>query len=365
MGKIELPDGSFRRILSAAEVAKVMASFDAIDPFDDASAFWEVKAQGATGVLGPKRYAVLGEDGEVVVHTEHVLGGFVPPPGHDATLDNGRHVWAAEAARAHVGRLQTDELLARLSYEDDYPDWPALVRHSLSSPDAAAQLPEATGRRPFSRVVEAVATGNDAHPIGLDPGGNLSDWEEVVRFDASTGKEQRFSTDPAEVGTTTVDSLRARGVDWGHKTERTAPERVVVDPLLLRHVGKSGGVFVDESPQHLYRDVDEAAVLMEAAGALGTRRFAELTGLPERTARAMVSGRRPAPATVRRAMGQLTSRLTGDPLSRLRDLAEQARGIQCRWPGCEAPPARPGASWCPTHRRRSGDDRRRRKERTT
>ncbi len=357
--KLLLPDGSLRRLLDPDEVGEIMTSFDPLDPFCDASAFWELKAEGTVGILGPKRYAVLGEEGEVVVHTEHVLGGFVPPPDHDATFDNGRHVWAGEAGRAHVARLQAGGLLARLSWEDEHPDWPALERHSLSTPGAAAQMPAPTGRRPFCRVVEAIATDGDAHPIGLDPGGDLAGWEDALRFDARTGMQQRFSTDPADGGATTIDSLRARTVDWGHKTERTVPERVVVDALLVRLVGKSGGVFVDESPQHVYRDVDDAAVLLAAARALGSGRLAELTGLPERTARAMAAGRPPAAATVESALRALQVRFGPDPIPRLLDLAERARQARCRWAGCEEAPARPGASWCPTHRRRSGSERRR------
>lgn len=365
MEKIELPDGSFRRILEPEEVAEVMASFDTLDPFGDDGSFWEVKAQGTTGVLGAKRYAVLDADGEVIAHTEHVLGGFVPPPGSGATTGNGRRRWTGEVGRAHIVRIQTGGLLAPLSWEEEQPDWPALERHSLSTPAAVAEVPEALGRRPFSRVVEAIATHGDAHPMGLDPGGDLADCGDVVRFDARSGTERRFSTDPADLDAVTVESLRARAVEWGHPTERSQPDVVVLDLLLARLVGKSGGVFIDESPQHLYRQIDTAAVLMEAARALGPRHFVELTGLAERTARAMASGRRPAPATVYRALGALTSHLTADPLASLLDLAEEARRVECRWPGCTEPPARPGASWCPTHRRRSGDDRQHKKERAT
>ena len=220
-------------------------------------------------------------------------------------------------------------------------------------------MPAIFGRRPFSRVVEAIATNDDAHPVALDPGGETLVPDELAFYDARTERPVPISTDPEDLSAVVVDSLRARAVEWGRPANRDCPEVVILDPLLEQLVGKSGGAFVDKSPQVLYRDVDAAEVLVVAAGKLGAPVFAELTGLPPRTARAIAEGRRPTPTSTDQAMRALEQRLGCDALARLLDLAEDAASVGCSWPGCDEPTTRRGSTWCATHRRRSGIDRRR------
>jgi hypothetical protein len=357
MDKLQLEDGSYRRIISADEVTEVVGLFRALDPFGDGEPFFEVEAEGTAAIFGAKKYGIVDEAGKVVAHTESGIGGFAPPPGFTTRGLDGRYVITAEIAGAHVQR--GDGLLPPLSWEKVDPHWPALERHSLSTPDAVAELPEIFGRRPFARVIEAIATNDDAHPVALDPGGELLDPDELGFYDARTERSVPISTNPEDLNAVVVDSLRARAVEWGRPAERDCPELVILDPLLERLVGKSGGLFVDKSPQAVYRDVDAAEVLVAAAGKLGAPVFGELTGLPPRTARAIADGRRPVQATVDQAMRALEQRFGRDALVRLLDLAEEAASIQCSWPGCGEPTTRPGATWCAAHRRRSGSDRRR------
>jgi hypothetical protein len=208
-------------------------------------------------------------------------------------------------------------------------------------------------------VIEAIATNDDAHPVALDPGGETLVLDELGFHDARTEWPVPISTDPEDLDAVVVDSLRARAVEWGRPADRDSPEVVILDPLLERLVGKSGGLFVDKSPEVVYRDVDAVEVLVVAAGRLGAPMFAELTGLPPRTARAIANGRKPVPASTEQAMRAMEQRLGRDALARLLDLAEEAASLKCSWPGCDEPTTRPGATWCAVHRRRSGADRRR------
>jgi hypothetical protein len=220
-------------------------------------------------------------------------------------------------------------------------------------------MPATFGRRPFSRVIEAIATNDDAHPVALDPGGESLAFDELAFHDTRTERAIRVTTDPEDLDAVVVDSLRARAVEWGRPADRDCPDLVILDPLLERLVGKSGGAFVDKSPQVLYRDIDAAEVLVQAAKKLGAPVLAELTGLPPRTARAIADGRRPVQATVDQAMRAMEHRLGRDALALLLDLAEEAASLTCSWPGCANTTTRPGATWCASHGHRSGVDRRR------
>jgi hypothetical protein len=109
---------------------------------------------------------------------------------------------------------------------------------------------------------------------------------------------------------------------------------VIVDPVLIRDVGRSGVAYRDGAQQYVRSGVDEASALTRAAQLLGARRTAELTGLPPSTARFIASGRPPSKRTVRRAMRRLTGLFGPHPLPQLLDLAAD---IGCAYPGCDIP----------------------------
>ncbi len=355
MEKLELADGTYLRVLAREEVENLLGLFDDLDPFGDGEPFFDVEAVGEAYVVGPKKYVVRDETGNVIAHTEPVLGGFVPPPGLEARGPDGRRLFTAEIAGAHAER--GDGLLPVLSWEATHPDWPVLERHQLSSPEAIAQMPEALCCRPFSRVVEAISSYGDCHPVACDPGGEITDPRALGFSDARSNRAGEINCDPQAHGAFVVDSLRAQAVEWARHTGDEVPEVVVLDPLLARSVGKSGTLFVDGSDQPVYADVDQAAVLVAAAVKLGAPLMVELCGIPERTVRAFSSGRRPSAGTARRAMTALEARIGADPLPKLLDLAERSSARRCRWPGCEGAPSRPDAAWCPRHRQRSGSER--------
>jgi hypothetical protein len=354
-GKLQLASGEFRRILTYDEICSAMAHFACLDPFGDGQPFFEIKAEGTAAVFAPKKYGIVDETGKIVAYTESGIGAFMAPPGFGERREDGRHVFTADIAAAHVERPSGP--LDSLPWDRWNPDWPAFQRHTFSTPRATEELPESFGRRPFLRIVEAISSYQDAHPVALDPGGEIEEAD-LSFWDGRSCRAIEVTTRPEQQGIV-IDSLRARAVEWGKMTVDEVPAVVVLDEALARRVGKTGVLFVDESDQLVYEDVDQVALLMRVTGTLGAPLLTELSGLPKRTARAIGEGRLPQEATVERAMASIAERLGSEYLPRLLDLVEEVGSLSCRWPGCDGRPARAGASWCSHHRRRSGSDRRR------
>jgi len=76
---------------------------------------------------------------------------------------------------------------------------------------------------------------------------------------------------------------------------------------------------------------------MATARLLGTSQFVYLTGLPDRTARALAGGRQPRASTVRTAWSALTERFGSEPLPGLLDFAVASGSPRCHYPGCDIP----------------------------
>jgi len=338
-----------------------LSGFDPLDAFGDGTCPWEIKAVGTTIVFGPKRYVICDDAGEVLAFTEHVIGAFVPPPGTTGRDGDGQHVWTRQTVQVlALARIAGHSITPPFPWEAAAPDFPALQRYSLSGPDALSNMPPELGLRAFSRIVQGIALFGDVHAVAPDPGGDLSDWRDLNWHDARTGRPISVTTDPGEIGSVLLDTLRARAVAWARPSARDLPESVRLDPLVCRLVGKGGGAFLDGSPQVVFRDVDSAEVLSAAANRLDTSAFAEATGIAPRTARRLARGTRPRRSTVDGALLGLASNLGGDGLLQLLERAEASRS--CRWPGCERA-VEAGAAWCRAHRRRSGVDRARARQR--
>ncbi|MGD0983215.1 MAG: hypothetical protein ABSA65_05265 [Acidimicrobiales bacterium] len=347
---------------SDPRLAAWLSGFDPFDAFGDGTCPWEVKAEGTAVVFGPKRYVISDDAGEVLAFTEHVIGAFVPPPGTTGLDEDGQHLWTRQTVQVLAkARMAGLRLTPSFPWEDTAPDFPALRRQSLSGPEAVSNMPPALGLRAFSRIVQGISTHRDANVVAPDPGGDLANWRNLDWHDARTGKPVSVTTDPGEIGSVLVDTLRARAVAWARPPAHDLPDSVRLDPLLCRLVGKGGGAFLDGSPQAVLRDVDAAEVLSVAADRLDTSVFVQATGIAPRTARRLARGTRPRRSTVDRALLGLADSLGGDGLLRLLERAEAKR--TCRWPGCDVL-VEPSAVWCRTHRRRSGADRARARERT-
>ena len=135
---------------------------------------------------------------------------------------------------------------------------------------------------------------------------------------------------------------RSKAIDWARPRKVERPPGVIVDPLLVRSVGRAGGAFNDGTPQRVLTEVDVEGILLRSVRVLGSPKVAELTGVPERTLR-YLGTRRPRRKTVRRAVSALRQRLGSDGLSHLLDSAETVRN--CALPGCDEP-CRPRSRTC-------------------
>jgi hypothetical protein len=176
---------------------RILARFDALDPFGAGGHFWKVQRQHEGRplhglVIGVKRYvlATLDDAGdllEVVEATEHALGGSVVDPprmaGHDAA---GCRRWtraiAAVAVRREIARSRGMSLVVPLwpwERGSELP-FPSIGRVQAVTPETLAAIRRRIGVRPFGLFLEGhTRREGDAAPIALDPGTDLSEWQSL------------------------------------------------------------------------------------------------------------------------------------------------------------------------------------------
>jgi hypothetical protein len=315
-------------------------------------------------VFGPKRYVKFRilADGSlgVVDHTRHVIGALAAPPSsgkrrarcHDFTTDV-----ASVLTRAALAG--DDSVLPPFAWEAESPGFPGLRRIAISGPGLLARMPRELGLHPGARIVEGIAdhdrTGPKPHPVAPDPGGTLQCWRHLAWHDTTTAQLVGVCTDWREAPTgnsVVLQSLRSRAVAWGAYTPHSGAGPIVIDPLLIRRVGRPTGAFNDGTPQAVHADIDPRPVLARAARVLGASRFAHLAGLKPRTARALAAGRLPKPSTVASALAGLVNALGADPLPALLDLVESSRRM-CVAPGCTNPARRRSTTCSEAHRKRA------------
>jgi hypothetical protein len=348
--------------------------------------------------FGLKRYAVLQRDHdgqlEVTSATEHVIGTYAAPSTMSGRNREGRHDWTAEVARAHANAAMTGGSVRRFVWEHGPGvGFPALRRRQLTTPDELAALPEILGRRPFVRVVEAVLEVMSSHvqPMALDPGGDLAGWRGLDWFDARTGEELRLTTDPEDLdesdgrAVAVAEPLQQKALDWTRPRRWLLPAIVLVDPRLMRRVGRQGHRFLTGYADTLYADIDAASIVADVTTKLGVSWLTEATQIPDWTLRRLVAGAR-RPRTIKRVMRRLHA--AGLSLPRLLDVADGhiddcclACGQRPRHAGrpfctiCKPPaertcatpectlPVRQAGARCPRHRTQWDRQRRRRAER--
>jgi hypothetical protein len=360
-GSIELPDGTTGRVLSWCDADAVFDRFDALNPFGDGEPFWSVQREHHGGPLhavvwGPKRHTlfVKNRGWGVVATTEHVIGALVAPPSDNGRGAGGRHTWTEDVAQvlATVAGCDT-KVVPSFAWEQSSPDFPALRRVTLSGPDALGQMPARLGFHSFASVIEAHGSyDTDLRLVAPDPGGDLRNWWALPWCDTHTGDAAQVSTDPLDLEAVLIDSLRARSVQWSRPTSRLHRGAIIVDPLLVHPVGRSGGAFTGGTPAAVYGTPNVGAALMATARLLGTSQFVSLTSLPDRTARALAAGRQPRASTVRTAWAALTERFGSEPLPGLLDLAAGSGCLRCSYPGCDTP-ARPRSRTCSERHRKA------------
>jgi hypothetical protein len=287
--------------------------------------------------FGPKRYALL-QHGRIVDATEHIIGAYVPPPTMPGRNARGRHDWTAELARAHADVTETGRRVERLAWEHGPGEgFPTLRRRQLTDPTELDTPPAALGAHPFSWIVEAVPSLISAHvhPIALDPGDDLAGWRDLAWFDARTGEELQLTTDLAHIDerdervVVVAEPLREKALDWARPRPWPLPEVILVDPLLVRGIGRAGHRFLTGYADTARNEIDMAAVLAHVARLRGAVWLAEVLGISASSAKRIRRGAR-RPDAISRATWGL--RANGLSLPRLLDLAEDQiqRCLRCQ-----------------------------------
>jgi len=402
---ITLDDGRTVRTLSYNALDELLAEWDGLAV--GGRPFWKVQrdtddAPTEAVSFGSKRYALCQRDGSGRVHVVSSTAsnlGYEPPPTMAGRGGDGFPDWCTEVARAHSQRVADGALaLGPLAWEADDPadEFPAFERWYPATPDRAATLPEALGARPFTKVVtmpvrfwfgdddsdDEASDADDARRlVTLDWGGDLSDWRDRPWYEMRSGRRvaRRVTTDAGDrSAAVVVQSLGAVARRWANPSSRPPlPECIVVDPLLVRGVGRAAGHFYGDTPQAIFTEVDDAAVLAFCAQHLGRDFVAEATGVPVDTVKKWTR-HQPRATTATKALAGL--RANGWTLPRLVDAARAAEGDRCAacgerprrqrspfcskcanlyrelcrprcaWPACTEPVRRRGAR-CATHQR--------------
>jgi hypothetical protein len=320
-GTFTINDGTVVRVLSHAVVDEMVALFEALRPEADWPVWKLARGKPAVPlqavVFGPKRHAEWSGD-DVLVHdsdsvepgswdaTEHGLGGtFVDPPAMRGRVQpvDGYRRWSMTAVRTEVAlavqRARTDGFVPRPEPAWDATEpmpFPAFRRFIVKTPEMAKALPARMGARPGTRYVEgepAAAMTVGSPIVALDPGGDLAEWRALDWMVKATGEGRRVSTDWRDIDAVQVVTLAAKAAEWSSPTRMEPIERVVIDPALVRHVGRDSPLidaWEDGLPGDVrkrrvaYSDADRLATVAKWAKALGPRAFARRTGLPLKVA---------------------------------------------------------------------------------
>jgi hypothetical protein len=311
---------------------RVLARFDALDPFGDGGHFWKVRRDHEGRplhglVVGVKRYvlATLDDAGdllEVVEATEHALGGSVVDPpkmaGHD---DDGRHRWtravAAVAVRRETARSRGTSLVVPLwPWErGDEPPFPSIGRVQAATPETLTAIRRRIGVQPFGLFLEGhTRRRGDTAPVALDPGTDFAEWQSLDWRDGGGG--------PAHVDSDALDNLGGKAHRWLRPRPLDDRSEVVVVPELIRRVGKAGGVIeadlvgpdADTSGvRAVYDEGDAADYLARRSDEIGPQAFARTAGVSRDAAQRLRDGKPVRAATIRRALRNLRVRTAETP----------------------------------------------------
>jgi hypothetical protein len=174
--------------------------------------------------------------------------------------------------------------------------------------------------------------------MGSDEGD--PDWPHLSSGRRVTG---RITTDAGDrSAAVVVESLGVVARRWANPSSwPPLPECMVVDPLLVRGVGRAAGRFYGNTPQATFVEVDDAAVLSFAVQHLGRGFVAEATGVSVDTVKKWTR-HQPRAKTVTKALAGL--RANGWTLPRLVDAARAAQGDRCA--GCGEGPRRRRSRFC-------------------
>jgi len=210
--------------------------------------------------------------------------------------------------------------------------------------EMARSLPTVFRARPGTVYLEGLVSvthrGIYGSVVTLDPGGDLSDWADFTWMDRASEKQVRVTTDPKDVGAALLQTLEDRAADYVRPPRASPLCAVVVDPRLVRTVGRVSGVIdadLDgaENPRekrHEFSRADVMAHLVDALHSEGPAAVARKTGLSVSTLSAVARGTTPSSRTIRQYVEALGSVQRGDRT--------------CAWETCEVTITRPNQRYC-------------------
>jgi hypothetical protein len=336
-GTVSLFDGLEVGAISWAKLKCVLARFNALDPWRDGAPFWKAPRREHNGrpleglVIGVKRYvlATLGEGGdlgEVVDATEHALGGsVVDPPGCTGRAGDGRHRWtreiAAVAVRQAIARARGERLVSLSWPWESDGAFPAVERCQVASAARLAGLSNRLSLKPFGRYVSGVPEQRrDFAPVALDPGGDLSDWRKID-WRGAEGEPVETTVDPSKAAERSdrrapvlLANLGGKAIRWLRPRPVDDRSSVVVEPELIRRVGRSGALiearltdpYADTSGLRcVYSEGDPVSYLVNQASKLGPRAFARMSGISREAALRLANGKPVQAATIRKTLANL------------------------------------------------------------
>jgi hypothetical protein len=311
---------------------RVLARFDALDPFGTGQPFWKVQREQEGRplhglVIGVKRYvlATLDDTGdllEVVEATEHALGGSVVDPprmaGHDA---EGHRRWtravAVVAVRREIARSRGTSLVVPLwPWErGDEPPFPSIGRVQAATHETLTTICRRIGVRPFGLFLEGhTRRSGDTTPVALDPGTDLAGYQSLEWREGDGA--------PAHDIADALDNLGGKAHRWLRPRPLDDTSEVVVVPELIRRVGKAGGIIeaeivgpdVDTSGvRAVYDEGDAADYLARRSDEIGPRAFARTARISRDAAQRLKDGKPVRAATIRRALRNLRIRTAETP----------------------------------------------------
>jgi hypothetical protein len=350
-GELALADGSPVRELSWAEVDAILGAFDPLSPAPDWPVWGQKRGTEETPlkslIFGPTRHVeTIG--GEIVELTESGMGGtYADPHSLRGREVNGFRSWSLAAIQREVTYTAAKTVDPETARRPDAIwdigaelSFPALRRLEVKTPEQAKQLPAALGARPGTRYLQASGAGaySTQTVVALDLGGHLSEWPSLVWLSTRTGQPERVSTDLNDHMALTIETLADKGVDWGRPGPDDQIDAVVIDPDLVTHKGRAAGAIQavadgladPHSCRPDYGGADPARFVVTEANRLGPTEFAKRYGISLWTAKGVIGGRIPRPATVARVMAQL-----GGNDDRT-----------CALPECSEPVSRSGQLYC-------------------
>jgi hypothetical protein len=311
---------------------RVLARFDALDPFETGQPFWKVQREQEGRplhglVIGVKRYvlATLDDAGDllkVVEATEHSLGGSVVDPPSMAGHDKEDHRrWtravAAVAVRREIARSRGASLVVPLwPWEGaDEPPFPSIGRVQATTPETLTTIRQRIGVRPFGLFLEGhTRRSGDTTTVALDPGTDLAEWQSLDWREGNGA--------PAHDVADTLDNLGGKAHRWLRPRQLDDRSEVVVAPELIRRVGKAGGVIEAEivgpdvdtsSLRAVYDEGDAADYLARRSDEIGPRAFARTARISRDAAQRLKDGKPVRAATIRRALRNLRIRTAETP----------------------------------------------------